>query len=239
MANFCENCGAKLTGATTFCTQCGARIKTPAAQPRQVVQTPRPAQSDRPTYPQQQQQRQQQPYTKPVQAQPQRTYGQPARPAQPVQPPQPARPQQQPYGQPRQAVQPKQPVKAKQAKNNGRKRSRVALAVIIPVAVILVAVFIVTAFFAPGFLVKTKKSQDTVISDSKNAVAMLEYARQLEEDGNYDAAAQIYSMLPDSVIKGAEEEAYKVVDDSPEKRIIDGVDEARDILNDVDELLED
>ena len=102
----------------------------------------------------------------------------------------------------------------------------------------LIGAFLLTAFVAPGFL-KPKKAEPSLTPSSENALAMLEYARQLEENGNYDAAAQIYSMLPNAVLDGAAEESKKLADESPEKKIIDGAGDARDILNDIDDLMED
>ena len=164
----------------------------------------------------------------------QRQTRQPQQTRQPVNPPQ-------AYRQSQQTAPPKpakQPKPKKKAQTSTKKRSRIVAVVIASIAVVLIGAFVVTAFFAPGFLVKPQKNQNTVTTSSENALAMLEYARQLEESGNHDAAAQIYSMLPDAVKEGAAEEGKKVVDDSTEKEIIDGPGRARDILNDINKITE-
>ena len=164
----------------------------------------------------------------------QRQTRQPQQTRQPVNPPQ-------AYRQSQQTAPPKpakQPKPKKKAQTSTKKRSRIVAVVIASIAVVLIGAFVVTAFFAPGFLVKPQNNQNTVTTSSENALAMLEYARQLEESGNHDAAAQIYSMLPDAVKEGAAEEGKKVVDDSTEKEIIDGPGRARDILNDINKITE-
>ena len=164
----------------------------------------------------------------------QRQTRQPQQTRQPVNPPQ-------AYRQSQQTAPPKpakQPKPKKKAQTSTKKRSRIVAVVIASIAVVLIGAFVVTAFFAPGFLVKPQNNQNTVTTSSENALAMLEYARQLEESGNHDAAAQIYSMLPDAVKEGAAEEGKKVVDDSTEKEIIDGPGKARDILNDINKITE-
>lgn len=242
MANFCEKCGARLNGTSAFCTQCGSRVPTPAAQSRQPRQTARPAQ---PAQQQYRQPRQAQPIQQPRQQvrQPQRTVQRPAQQSyrQPQQTqayrqPKQQAPQQQ-YRQPVQTKQPKQVKKAKKAQTAGRKKSPAAAIIIIAASVVLIGTFLITAFVAPGFL-KAKKQQSLTPS-SDHAAAMLEFARELEASGNYDAAAQIYSMLPDVAEAGAAEEAKRIVDDSPEKKILDGAGDARDVLNDINDLMED
>ena len=164
----------------------------------------------------------------------QRQTRQPQQTRQPVNPPQ-------AYRQSQQTAPPKpakQPKPKKKAQTSTKKRSRIVAVVIASIAVVLIGAFVVTAFFAPGFLVKPQNNQNTVTTSSENALAMLEYARQLEESGNHDAAAQIYSMLPDAVKEGSAEEGKKVVDDSTEKEIIDGPGRARDILNDINKITE-
>ena len=216
MKRYCKKCGALLNDGAVFCARCGYRAEsnTRPAQPAQ-------RQTHQPQQPMPQQTRQ------PQQPMPQQT-------RQPVNPPQ-------AYRQSQQTAPPKpakQPKPKKKAQTSTKKRSRIVAVVIASIAVVLIGAFVVTAFFAPGFLVKPQKNQNTVTTSSENALAMLEYTRQLEDSGNHDAAAQIYSMLPDAVKEGAAEEGKKVVDDSTEKEIIDGPGRARDILNDINKITE-
>ena len=84
----------------------------------------------------------------------------------------------------------------------------------------------------------TPKYADVNVSD-ENLAAMIEYAEELEANGNYAAAAQIYSMIPDTAQEAAKGEAKKIIDDTPEKRFADDLGEAREIINDVNGLTED
>ena len=240
MANYCENCGAKLNGTSTFCTQCGSRVKTPVAQQQKAAQPARPIQQQPYRQPRQSQPKpQQQQYRQPqLQNRQQQIYQQRRQPIPTAQPQQPKQPKQAAQPKSVKSKQAKQHVKAQKQKNSGRKKSRFGVIIGIAAAVVLIGAFLLTAFVAPGFL-KPKKAEPSLTPSSENALAMLEYARQLEENGNYDAAAQIYSMLPNAVLDGAAEESKKLADESPEKKIIDGAGDARDILNDIDDLMED
>ena len=248
MAQICKKCGTSFWDGARFCPSCGAALVTtnlpngtkpvqrPAQQPRQQpvqrpVQQPRQQPVQKPA-----QQPRQQPVQKPVQQPRQQPVQRPVQ-----QPRQQAvrQPVQRPVQQPKQQKAASQPKRAKNTASGKAKKFPLIPVIIIAASVVLIAGFLITAFWAPGFLINRSANDKTTDFSSKNAVAMLEYARQLEADGNSDAAAQIYSMLPDSVVKAAEEEAKKAVDKSPEKKVMDGVDDARDILNNVDGLMGD
>ena len=110
---------------------------------------------------------------------------------------------------------------------------------IIAASVVIVAAFAITAFLAPGFLIRKSNSKyDEVNISEENLAAMLDYAKELEANGNAAAAAQIYSMIPDSAMDAAKGEANRVIDSTSEKKMIDSIGEARDILNDIDDIEE-
>ena len=127
-----------------------------------------------------------------------------------------------------------------------KKKSTGWTVLLIVFAVLLVAELAVAAFVAPGFLVRQKiepepvsPGKSAVNASPSNAGQMLEYARELEENGQYEAAAQIYSMLPDEILKDAEQAGKALVDGTPGKRRMDALEQARDFLNDLDEWKED
>jgi thioredoxin-like negative regulator of GroEL len=98
---------------------------------------------------------------------------------------------------------------------------------------ILLAVVLLATVFAGC---KSKKSESD-FSAMQNVQAMLEYAEELEANGQHEAAAQIYAMLPDAANEAAAEEGQKLIESDPNVRIAKGADEARDILNDVSDIV--
>ena len=124
-----------------------------------------------------------------------------------------------------------------------KKKSPAWTVLLILFAVLLLGELAVVSFVAPGFLVRPKAEPaapgTAVTASSSNAQDMLRYARELEENGQTQAAAQIYAMLPDEIVKEAEEEGKELVDETYEKRKADTFELARDVLSDLYDLTED
>ena len=149
-----------------------------------------------------------------------------------------------PPAQPQQYADP--PEKAPGAYPGKSKKSPVWTVLLIVFSVLLIGELAVASFVAPGFLLRAPKEDvatesppaSVVPQSESNAQAMLRYARELEENGQYEAAAQIYSMLPDEVVKETQRQAAEVLDNIPEKQIMDALGQARDFFNDAEKLTE-
>jgi PBP1b-binding outer membrane lipoprotein LpoB len=68
---------------------------------------------------------------------------------------------------------------------------------------ILLAVILIAAMFAGC---KGKKATVSDYSGMENVQAMIEYAQMLEEQGNKEAAAQVWAMIPDAADESARED---------------------------------
>ena len=99
---------------------------------------------------------------------------------------------------------------------------------------VLIAVLLVAAVFVGCS--KSNKAEVTA-ENMQNVQAMLEYAEELEANGQHEAAAQIYAMLPDAANEAAAAEGEELIESDPDVRIAKGADEARDILNDVSDIM--
>ena len=140
MANFCENCGTKLTPGVAFCPECGAKIEqsAAAAQPRQAQPQQAQPVNQRPVYN----------YAAPKQAQQAQQQYQPQQPQQQYQ--QPQQQYQQQYRQPQQPQYQYQQTQSGQSGTPRRKNSFVILTVFL--AVILAIEGVIACFWYPGFL---------------------------------------------------------------------------------------
>lgn len=260
-ARFCSACGTTVEQQmpqTVRCPWCGAEMRAgakcprcgkinnaqpnpgfkPAAPVNAANNYPRQNGNQAPIQPaRQNQQRQaqravQQPTQRAVQQPAQRAVQQPKQQA--VQ-----QPAQRPVQQPKQQKPAKQSARPKKSNSGNAKKFPFKPVIIIAASVVLVAGFLITAFWAPGFLVNHSVNTKYTNASDENLSAMLDYAKRLEENGNYDAAAQIYSMIPDRAKDAANNEAKKIIENTPEKQVIDRIGEAREIINDVDSLKED
>lgn len=102
------------------------------------------------------------------------------------------------------------------------------------ISILLAVVIIATVFIGCG---KSNGKNAEVSVSAENAQEMLEFAMELEKSGQHEAAARIYQMIPDAALEAAAEEGQEIIDSMPEKKVIDGADEARDMLNDISELM--
>ena len=210
MAKFCQNCGSALTEGTKFCPSCG----TPVAQSAQPTQQ----------QPSQQPQQQPKPYTQKLQVKIPEEFAQ--RNA--------ARAQ-------RNAARTQQkaaPVKKQKGKGGFAKL----------IAAILVLCIVVTGFVKPGFFLKGLKekndrgdssilsgqvisSESASYNSMQNVEAITAYAERLEDEGNYEAAAQVWALLPAAAEDAAVEDAKKAIEDTPEMQAYKAMKESRDIAS--------
>jgi PBP1b-binding outer membrane lipoprotein LpoB len=102
------------------------------------------------------------------------------------------------------------------------------------ISILLAVVIIATVFIGCG---KSKSQNAEVSVSAENAQEMLEFAMELEKSGQHEAAASIYQMIPDATLEAAAEEGQELIDSMPEKQAIDSADEARDMLNDMSNLM--
>lgn len=102
------------------------------------------------------------------------------------------------------------------------------------ISILLAAVIIATVFVGCG---KGKDKEAETVPASANVQEMLEFAMELEESGQHEAAARVYQMIPDAALEAAAEEGQELADSMPEKQAVDSADEARDLLNDMSELM--
>ena len=256
-ARFCSACGTTVEQQmpqTVRCPWCGAEMRAgakcprcgkinnaqpnpgfkPAAPVNAANNYPRQNGNQAPIQPARQnlQRAVQQPTQRAVQQPAQRAVQQPKQQA--VQ-----QPAQRPVQQPKQQKPAKQSARPKKPNSGNAKKFPFKPVIIIAASVVLVAGFLITAFWAPGFLVNHSVNTKYTNASDENLSALLDYAKRLEENGNYDAAAQIYSMIPDRAKDAANNEAKKIIENTPEKQVIDRIGEAREIINDVDSLKED
>ena len=264
-ARFCSACGTTVEQQmpqTVSCPWCGAEMRAgakcprcgkinnaqpnpgfkPAAPVNAANNYPRQNGNQAPIQPARQnlQRQAQQPAQRAVKQPTQRAVQQPAQRA--VQQPRQQtvqQPAQRPVQQPKQQKPAKQSARPKKSNSGNAKKFPFKPVIIIAASVVLVAGFLITAFWAPGFLVNHSVNTKYTNASDENLSAMLDYAKRLEENGNYDAAAQIYSMIPDRAKDAANNEAKKIIENTPEKQVIDRIGEAREIINDVDSLKED
>ena len=204
MANFCSNCGSNVMQGMKFCSVCGQPVinnttninNNQGYQQMGQGQTPPPMTQPN-MAPNQMPPRMTQPNVAPNQM--------PPRMAQPNMAPNQMPPQMQ-YRMPPQMSQPVGQVKPK-------KKSKVNAIPLIILIVFFVIEIIVEGLLVTGIVIKTNKkkvetadtpqyhemdSDETNFEDMNNSEALLDYARKLEEQGNFEAAGVIYEKLPDS-----------------------------------------
>ena len=195
MAKFCQNCGTALGEGTKFCPGCGSPVPQAAPQ-QQLVQ---PGQTQPPQQPQYQQ-------PQPQYQQPQPQYQQPVQQQRQYTP--------QPQVQIPQQFAQKNAAKAQKSAPAKKKKGKGGLVAVI--VILLVAAIGVVCFFGfrDGGWFRGNKAYD-----AQSMQSLLEYAQQLEESGNSEAAEAVYELI----IKGGGAELIeKAHEDIP---IIKAVDE--------------
>ena len=65
----------------------------------------------------------------------------------------------------------------------------------------------------------------------QNVEAIKAYAERLEDEGNYEAAAQVWALLPAAAEAAAVEDAKKAIEDTPEMQAYKAMKESRDIAS--------
>jgi hypothetical protein len=93
---------------------------------------------------------------------------------------------------------------------------------------ILLAVILIAAMFAGC---KGKKATVSDYSGMENVQAMIEYAQMLEEQGNKEAAAQVWAMIPDAADESAREELRNEAEGSNEMQAFESMGNANGIIN--------
>ena len=96
---------------------------------------------------------------------------------------------------------------------------------------ILLAVVLLATVFAGCGKDKQKGSESSAIGSMADVNAMIEYAQMLEEQGNKEAAAQVWAMIPDAADESAREELREEAEGSNEMQALENVSEANNLIN--------
>ena len=96
---------------------------------------------------------------------------------------------------------------------------------------ILLAVVLLATVFAGCGKDKQKESESSAIGSMADVQAMIEYAEMLEEQGNKEAAAQVWAMIPDAADESAREELRGEAEGSNEMQALENVSEANNLIN--------
>lgn len=98
------------------------------------------------------------------------------------------------------------------------------------ISILLAVVIIATVFVGCG---KAKQKETETASPMADVQAMAEYAEMLEAEGNAEAAAQVWSMIPDAADEAAREELRNEAESSNEMQAFENMGEANDIINSI------
>lgn len=98
------------------------------------------------------------------------------------------------------------------------------------ISILLAVVLLATVFVGCG-KEKQKGSETETVSSMADVQAMIEYAETLEEQGNKEAAAQVWAMIPDAADESAREEIRNSAEGSDEMQALESVSEANDLIN--------
>ena len=78
---------------------------------------------------------------------------------------------------------------------------------------------------------KGKKATVSDYSGMENVHAMVEYAEQLEAEGNTDAAAAVWALIPETAEKAAQADAQKAIEDNSQAQAYGAMGEAQDLAS--------
>ena len=99
---------------------------------------------------------------------------------------------------------------------------------------VLLAVILIAAMFAGC---KGKKAEVTA-ENMQNVQAMIDYAEQLESEGNTDAAAAVWALIPEAAEREAAQAAQNAIEDNSQAQAYGAMSEAQDLasaMNDKEE----
>ena len=100
---------------------------------------------------------------------------------------------------------------------------------------VLIAVLLVALVFVGCS--KSNKAEVTA-ENMQNVQAMVDYAEQLEAEGNTDAAAAVWALIPDAAEREAAQAAQNAIEDNSQAQAYGAMSEAQDLasaMNDKEE----
>jgi len=102
------------------------------------------------------------------------------------------------------------------------------------VSILLAVVLLATVFAGCS---KSNKAEVTA-ENMQNVQAMVDYAEQLEAEGNTDAAAAVWALIPGAAEKEAAQAAQNAIEDNSQAQAYGAMSEAQDLasaMNDKEE----
>ena len=103
------------------------------------------------------------------------------------------------------------------------------------ISILLAVVLLATVFAGCG---KAKKAEVSDYAGMANAQQIAEYARKLEAEGNTDAAAAVWALIPESAEREAAQAAQNAIEDNSQAQAYGAMSEAQDLasaMNDKEE----
>ena len=103
---------------------------------------------------------------------------------------------------------------------------------------ILLAVAMLVTVFAGCGKDKQKGSESSAIGSMADVQAMVDYAEQLEAEGNTDAAAAVWALIPETAEREAAQAAQNAIEDNSQAQAYGAMSEAQDLasaMNDKEE----
>ena len=96
------------------------------------------------------------------------------------------------------------------------------------ISILLAVVIIATVFVGCG---KAKQKETETAAPMADVQAMVEYAEQLEAEGNTEAAAQVWALIPGAADESAREELRNEAEGSNEMQAFESMGNANGIIN--------
>lgn len=125
------------------------------------------------------------------------------------------------------------PVKEQEDKNKeinnkapNKKKKHTGIIIVAAIVVIVTVIIIIAVSSNSGSTRPTKYDDDVYTIE-----ALIDYAERMEKAGNYEAAAQIYSLLPKAGEGELRTKINKVIFDNPAYKTIDSLNEAYEFYN--------